>query len=202
MDSVYSDLNAFYLKLKYLICFFLEMIIVKTLFRCCLTLPNSILKMATLCKVVHNNVEINNVYSALFDIVNSNIHIEDVVTNSDLMVMVDPFCNVISTTRERWSNVQMFPGIYKPRFIKFDIVEFYPSISEELLNRSISFARSITTINDSVINIVHLSRKFLLFNKTSAWVKKGNDSFFGVTMRSSDGAEIFVSLLNFTFWTD
>ena len=77
------------------------------------------------------------------------------------------------------------------RLIKFDIVEFYPSISEELLNRSISFARSITTISDSVINIIHHSKKSLLFNKTSAWEKKGNNSLFDVKMGFYDVAEIF-----------
>ena len=34
------------------------------------------------------------------------------------------------------------------------MVEFYPSLSEELLNCSISFARSITTISESVIHII------------------------------------------------
>ena len=69
-------------------------------------------------------------------------------------------------------------------------MEFYPSILEELLNRSIWFARSIATISETVINIIHHSRKSLLFDKTSAWVKKGNNSLFDVTMRSYDGAEI------------
>ena len=84
----------------------------------------------------------------------------------------------------------MLPQKDKSRFVKFDIDEFYPSISEELLNCSISFARSITTISDSVINIIHPSRKSLLFERTSAWVKKGNNSLFDVTMGSYDGAEI------------
>ena len=34
----------------------------------------------------------------------------------------------------------------KCRFIKFDIAEFYPSISTELPDRSISFAKSLTII--------------------------------------------------------
>ena len=64
----------------------------------------------------------------------------------------------------------------KSRFIKFDIVEFYLSISEELLNCSISFARSVTTISDSVINLINHSKKSLPFDKRSAWVKKKNNS--------------------------
>ena len=39
--------------------------------------------------------------------------------------------------------------------------------NSELLNRSISFASSITTISDSVINIIHHSRKSLLSNNHS-----------------------------------
>ena len=37
------------------------------------------------------------------------------------------------------------------RFIIFDISEFYPSISEEFLKKSISFAKSMTNIDDSTI---------------------------------------------------
>ena len=81
--------------------------------------------------------------------------------------------NVANTTKvNQWRNTttvidwfKLLPQKDKSRFIKFDIVEFYPSISEELLNRSISFARSITTINDSVI--IHHSRKSLLSTKHS-----------------------------------
>ena len=85
---------------------------------------------------------------------------------------------------------KLLPQKDKSRFVKFDIVEFYPSLSEELLNHSISFARSITTISDSVINIIHHSRKSLLFDRTSVWVKNGNNPLFDDTMGSYDGAEI------------
>ena len=71
-------------------------------------------------------------------------------------------------TPSKSTNGETLPQKDKSRFIKFDIVQFYPSTSEELLNRSISFVGSITTISDSVINITHHSRKSLLFDKTSA----------------------------------
>ena len=47
-----------------------------------------------------------------------------------------------------------------------------------MLNCSISFAKSVTTVTDSTINTINSSRKFLLFNKTSTWVEKGNNSLF------------------------
>ena len=79
---------------------------------------------------------------------------------------------------------------HKRKFIKFDIAEFYPSISENLLNKSIAYAKSFTKIEDNAINAIKLARKSLLFNKDGTWVKKGDDTLFDVTMGSFDGAEI------------
>ena len=106
--------------------------------------------------------------------------------------------NVANTTKvNQWRNTttvidwfKSLPQKGKSRFIKFDIVEFYPSILEELTNGSISFARSTTTISDSVINFIHHSTKSLLFDKTFTCVKKENNFLFDVTMGSYDGAEI------------
>ena len=78
-------------------------------------------------------------------------------------------------------------------FIKFDIVDFYPSISKDLLLKAINFAKSITPIEDK-LTVLH-SRKALLLNKNDVWVKKDNPDF-DVTMRSYDGAKVceFVGL--------
>ena len=57
--------------------------------------------------------------------------------------------------------------------MKFDIVDFYPSISEKLLQKTITYAKTIVYIEDSVIDIIKHSRKSLLFEKSSTWVKKG-----------------------------
>ena len=113
-------------------------------------------------------------------------HLEEIIANVANTIKVNQCQN--TTTVLDW--FKMLPQKDKSRFVKFGIVEFYPSISEELLNRSISFARSITTISNSVINIIHHSRKSLLFDKTSVRVKKGNDSLFDVTTGSYDGGEI------------
>ena len=52
----------------------------------------------------------------------------------------------------------------KCRFIKFDITEFYPSISIELLDRSITFAKSLIDIEGNIINTINHARKSLLFD--------------------------------------
>ena len=79
---------------------------------------------------------------------------------------------------------------HKRRFIKFEIAEFYPSISENLLSKSIAYAKSFTKIEDNAINAMKLARNSLLFNKDGTQIKKGDDTLFDVTMGSFDGAEI------------
>ena len=58
----------------------------------------------------------------------------------------------------------------KCRFIKFDIAEFYPSISIELLDRSISFAKSLIDIEGNIINTITHAGKSLLFNDSGACI--------------------------------
>ena len=74
-------------------------------------------------------------------------------------------------------------------FTKFNIVDFYPSISKDLLLKAINIAKSVTPIQDKFIETILNSRKTLLFSKKEVWVKKDN-SEFDVTMGSCDGAEV------------
>ena len=79
----------------------------------------------------------------------------------------------------------------KYTFILFDIANFYPSISESLLRKSINFAKLYTDISDNDINIIMHARKSLLFDNGTAWIKRdSNKDYFDVTMGSYDGAEI------------
>ena len=79
----------------------------------------------------------------------------------------------------------------KWKFIKFDITEFYPSISEDLPNKSINYAKSFITIQENVISAIKLARKSLLFSKDGAWVSKSDNELFDVTLGRFDGDEIW-----------
>ena len=72
----------------------------------------------------------------------------------------------------------------------FYIVEFCPSISGELLDKSINFVRGIIEIEEKVINIIKHARKPLLFHNGIAWVKKEGNPLFDVTMGSYNGADV------------
>ena len=74
-------------------------------------------------------------------------------------------------------------------FFKFDIVSFYPSITENLLLKALNWARTLTTVSSEEANtIIHCRRSFLFYNK-EAWVKKDNSNF-DVGMGSLDSAEV------------
>ena len=72
----------------------------------------------------------------------------------------------------------------------FDIVDFYPSISEKLLQESLEFAKQFTDITPEDIRVIMHARKSILFSENNVWCKKNNPNMFDVTMGSYDGAEV------------
>lgn len=76
-------------------------------------------------------------------------------------------------------------------FVSFDIVDFYPSISKELLERALDFASQYATISDRDRQIIMHARKSMLFGLGQEWVKQSASSeLFDVTMGCHDGAEV------------
>ena len=74
------------------------------------------------------------------------------------------------------------------KFLKADIDSFYPSISEELLNKALTWASNLVDISVEEKELFVHTKKSLLWDGKTAWVKKGA-SLFDVTMGSFDGAE-------------
>ena len=70
----------------------------------------------------------------------------------------------------------------------FDIVEFYPSISESLLLEAISFAQQYVHVSEQDRGIILHARKTLLFGDGDTWSKK--TGLFDVPVGCYDGAEI------------
>ena len=84
-----------------------------------------------------------------------------------------------STTLNQWRNtdavIEWFkpiPNKQKSKFIKFDIVDFYPTISLQLLKDLIGFAKLHTTKSEHVEETIFKSRKSLLFDNNEPWIKK------------------------------
>ena len=75
-------------------------------------------------------------------------------------------------------------------FVCFDIVSYYPSITEDLLRQALRFAAQYTNVSKSDVDIIMHARRSLLFDASKTWVKKDNANGFDVTMGSYDGAEV------------
>ena len=63
-------------------------------------------------------------------------------------------------------------------------------MSIELLDTSISFAKSLNNIEGNIINIVNHARKSLLFGDSDALVKKDRNPLFDVSMGSFNSTEV------------
>ena len=59
------------------------------------------------------------------------------------------------------------------KFISFDIKDFYPTITKELLSKCLSFAETKVQITEDDKKIIYHSRKSLLFDRGNTWMKKG-----------------------------
>ena len=66
--------------------------------------------------------------------------------------------------------------VSKYKLLKFDVVEFYPSITEGLLNNAIRFAERYVEIEAEQINIIRNSCKSVLHSNGEAWIKNKRDS--------------------------
>ena len=100
------------------------------------------------------------------------------------------------SSSNQWRNtrqvLQWFNSLddkHRLTFFQFDIVSFYPSISEELFKNAVGYARSIAPISPEDLDIITHSRKSFLFFDKSPWEKK-NGTNFDVSMGSFDGAEV------------
>ena len=80
----------------------------------------------------------------------------------------------------QWKNtvsvLQWFKTItekQKYTFIQFDIVNFYPSITEKLLTAALDWATTFAPITEEQRKTIFHVRQNFLFNNSEPWVKKG-----------------------------
>ena len=73
--------------------------------------------------------------------------------------------------------------------ITFDIWDFYPSITIELVDSALDFASSYADITNNEQQIILYARKSILFKSGKPWGKRTSEELFDVTMGSYDGAE-------------
>ena len=77
-------------------------------------------------------------------------------------------------------------------FLKFDVKEFYPSITEELLNKSIRFAKKYHNITKEEERIIENASQSVLHHDGQVWIKNKDHGSptFDITMGGYHGAEV------------
>ena len=75
-------------------------------------------------------------------------------------------------------------------FSVFNIKSFYISISLNLYEKALNFAKQITPIADSDLRIMRHSRKTLLFHGSKSFIKREVNENFDVPMGCFDGEKV------------
>ena len=106
---------------------------------------------------------------------------------------------VEATGVNQWKNTQAVLEWYKNipnknnhSFISFNVVDFYPSITENLLIEALNFASKYDNITDEEKALIIQAKQSLLFNDNEAWCKKSSITQFDVTIGRYDSAETCV----------
>ena len=102
-----------------------------------------------------------------------------------------------ATRINQWKNtvsaIQWFNWLkakHLMKFVMFDIKDFYPSITQDLLNKALNFANEYKCISKCGIDIIHHGRISLLFDDSHSWIKK-QGGLFDVSMGTYDRAEVY-----------
>ena len=104
-------------------------------------------------------------------------------------IMCKSNTNLWRNTRDvlKWFN--NIPDKSASHFICFDVVDFYPSITEQTLTAALAFASKYTNISEDEKRLIMHTKTTLLYHNESTWRKATNTSSFDVAMGSFDGAE-------------
>ena len=91
---------------------------------------------------------------------------------------------IVSDVKEKsqllqWKNsdavIAWFKGLKdkeRLQFIQFDVVDFYGSISEDLLENSLTFAARFFPINEITKSTIKQAAQTFLFSENEFWIKK------------------------------
>ena len=89
-----------------------------------------------------------------------------------------------ATKMNQWKNtvsaIKSFNSLkdkHLMKFLMFDIKDFYPSITQDLLNKALNFASEYIYISKCDIDVINHARKSLLFDGSNTWIKKQGGLF-------------------------
>ena len=79
--------------------------------------------------------------------------------------------NLWKSTNNTIERFKAIPEKGKHEFITFDVCDFYPSISEDLLLNALDYSSKFTTITPQDRHIIIHAKKSLLYHQNSLWTR-------------------------------
>ena len=104
-------------------------------------------------------------------------------------------CKDTSTVIEWFTFI---PNQRKCPFNKFNIVDFYPSISADFLNKPTNFPKLFVLIEGSVSNTIKHAHNLLPLEENGSWLKKHRNPLLDITT-GSFMVQRFVNLMIYTY---
>ena len=101
--------------------------------------------------------------------------------------------NKVNQWKNTYSILEWYHNIKRKdqcSFVVFDIESFYLSISTQLFDEAVSFAKLYYDFTSDDLELIMQSRKTLLFWQDSTWVKEDGDEDFDIPIGCQDGGEI------------
>ena len=86
-------------------------------------------------------------------------------------------CNLWGNSYETIEWFRRIKNKSKATFIQFDIIDFYPSITKNILTDSFNYSRKYIDITNEQYEIILDCRKTVIKTNESIWVKSGLDNF-------------------------
>ena len=98
---------------------------------------------------------------------------------------INQWKNTVSAIK--WLNLLKDKHLMK--FFKFNINNFYLSITQDLLNEALNFASEYIYVSKCDIDLINWARKSLLFDGSNTKIRK-QGALFDVSMGAYDEAEV------------
>ena len=94
----------------------------------------------------------------------------------------------------KWFNLLKDKHLMK--FVMFDIKEFCPSKTQDLLNKALNVANEYISNSECDIDVIHRTKESLLFDCSHTWIKK-QGGFFDLSLEAYDVAKVWELMVTY-----
>ena len=110
-----------------------------------------------------------------------------------------PHLNLWQSTQQAINWFKELPKDKKLSYIRYDIEGYYPSVTEETLDKALDLAKTFVHISDNDIHIIKTARENFVIHNGQPWKRKKTNGF-DVTMGSWDSCQVTDLIVLYLLW--